>query len=446
MKTKETQKQLEIEQKKDTTQAEVKSDGPSIASIKNNKIAVIAASLALTALVLYFIFSGDGNKDKQENLEPVGVPPRSAVAPSETGESPFEIKKPDNTEEVGGERPIATDKPAAPEMPTVPLLPADTMMPESINLAPGVQPSKQQQAQQPLSQNQQLPNQINNQQIQSPPSPQPVAEQKKPVDPRYAPIVVFSNGNGGTAPSNGIGYDQNIINIKQDPTKNLEKTTTELKAKYLSDCAHTIAQGKMIRAVLETPISTEVPGSVRAIVSEPVFAECGTARLVLPGSRLIGSYSSEIKKGQGRVQIQWTRLILPNGIDLPINFNASDGYGRSGVPGDVDNKSGPILAKALMTSLLSVAAFAAGQALIGGNNVTSTTVSNVSQGATAVTGSAANQGLYDMTRVVTGTVSKIINDSINDTPVITIPQGTVITVNVGADIMVPESKGYAQSR
>ena len=100
----------------------------------------------------------------------------------------------------------------------------------------------------------------------------------------------------------------------------------------------TIAQGKLIDSVLETAINTDFEGKVRAIVSRDVFADFGRQVLIPKGSRIIGSYSGSVQRGQTRVLINWERLIRPDAIDIQINSPASDQFGRSGVPGSVDNK------------------------------------------------------------------------------------------------------------
>jgi len=116
-------------------------------------------------------------------------------------------------------------------------------------------------------------------------------------------------------------------------------STTEVEAVtagYVSDLSYKVLQGKAIPAVLETAVNSDLPGMMRASVSEPVYSEDGNALLIPQGSRLIGEYKSGIKRGQVRVFVIWSRLIRPDGIDIKLDSPGSDSLGRSGLTGFVD--------------------------------------------------------------------------------------------------------------
>lgn len=416
--------------------SEVDAGGPAIASAKKNRIIIIALSSVLITVVVYFVFFKQGEPQKApEKLQEVVIPPTKNVAADENGKSPFEIDVPKDKPKEDVE---LLDKPAVPQIPSLPdnvtaqpdqitppaapVVPADT---NAVTVAPN-QPSLPgaQQKQQPAN-----PVNANNSDNSSNDGGE---QKKKDVDPRYSPIIVFSGGGAG--PDLGVGYDKNIVNLNENSISKLEKTKPTVKATYVGDRSHSIVQGKLITAVLETAINTQIPGSVRGIVSRDVYGEAGNQVLIPRGSRLYGSYSSQIARGQGRVNISWTRLIRPDGVDLGISFNASDQFGRSGIPGEVDNKYGSVIAGSLLTSVLAVGTAAAANKLLGSNSSVSTTTSN---GSTTTTGSAANQAIADVSKTVIDTVGQIVNNTINTTPVITVPQGTKITVVVNADMNLP---------
>lgn len=121
-----------------------------------------------------------------------------------------------------------------------------------------------------------------------------------------------------------------------------------------------ITQGKIIDAVLETAISSDLQGTLRAIVSSNVYAEAGDTVLIPRGSRLIGSYSFDSNVARARININWNRIILPHGIDIAISSPGTDELGRAGVAGIVDNK----IASALFSSIL-LAGVSIGSAVIG---------------------------------------------------------------------------------
>ncbi|NUX01018.1 type VI secretion protein [Wolbachia endosymbiont of Madathamugadia hiepei] len=121
-----------------------------------------------------------------------------------------------------------------------------------------------------------------------------------------------------------------------------------------------ITQGKIIDAVLETAISSDLQGTLRAVVSSNVYAETGDTVLIPRGSRLIGGYSFESNVARARININWNRIILSHGIDIAISSPGTDELGRAGVAGIVDNK----IASALFSSIL-LAGVSIGSAVIG---------------------------------------------------------------------------------
>jgi type IV secretion system protein VirB10 len=425
MKSKLTQDQEPEENSEE--KVEVGYSGPAIAAAKKNKIAIIAASSVLITIVVYFLFFKNDNK-KPEKLQEV-LPPVVNVAPSDQGKSPFEIELPQKSSEDI----TFLSRPATPEVPTLPEMPANNQnQPSSFSPLQHLLPEPKTAAQQQNAVQQQL--QTPEQNVVQQPEKQP-EKKPEPVDPRYAPIVVFSGTAQGT-PGRGVGYENNIVQLNKDPIADLQKSKVGVTTTYINDRSHTIAQGKLLTAVLETAIDTELPGSVRAVISHDVYGEAGSEVLIPRGSRLFGSYSSKISRGQGRVDIGWTRLIRSDGVDLTISFNASDQFGRAGIAGEVDNKYGSIITSAMLTSVLAVGGVAAAQQLLNNNSTTTTTV-NPTQGSTTTTGNATNQAIYDVSKTLIDTVSAIVTDAINTNPVIRVPQGTRVTVIVNADINIP---------
>lgn len=95
-----------------------------------------------------------------------------------------------------------------------------------------------------------------------------------------------------------------------------------------------IAAGNFIHAILEPATNSDLPGSLRAIVSEPVYSEDGENMLVPRGSRLIGEYKSGMQQGQSRIFIVWQRLITPEGVSVQLGSGGVDSLGVSGMGAD----------------------------------------------------------------------------------------------------------------
>ncbi len=115
---------------------------------------------------------------------------------------------------------------------------------------------------------------------------------------------------------------------------NQAMVSTAVAAQKIAHPDYTIASGEFLHAVLETAINSDLPGEIRAVVSEPVYAYVGETPLIPAGSRLIGQYSSSVTEGQNRVFVIWNRVILPSGISAQLNSPGEDALGVAGEAAD----------------------------------------------------------------------------------------------------------------
>ncbi|OBX19653.1 type VI secretion protein [Erythrobacter sp. QSSC1-22B] len=111
------------------------------------------------------------------------------------------------------------------------------------------------------------------------------------------------------------------------------------QARAMTNPSTTVTQGTLIPAVLETAIDTNVPGFVRAVVSQDVKSFDGTRVLVPRSSRLIGQYQSGLQGGQKRAYVIWTRLIRPDGASVNLASPAVGFDGTTGLEGRVSGNS-----------------------------------------------------------------------------------------------------------
>ncbi len=169
-----------------------------------------------------------------------------------------------------------------------------------------------------------------------------------------------------------------------------------------------IAEGKMLAATLETAISSDLPGKLRAVVTSDVWSEDGSRRLIRRSSRLIGEYRSGLVRGQTRVFVIWTRLLQPDGTDVAIGSPGTDDIGRAGLTGTIDRHFVERFGAAFLLSLIGSATTASQ----GGN----TFVVNTSQSF----GQVAQESLQD---------------SINIPPTIYVDQGAAVQVFVARDLV-----------
>ena len=431
--------------------AEVKSEGPSIGLSKQNKFALIALVSLLSTIVIYIFFFDSSDSNNKKVTEPV---PNFAEKPPQSDKE-IDIPKimPRKASDEDSVDVVATEKPITPETPPLPDLPQEYQKDKSL-LTIEEKPNENEQK---IAETKKLVEDLKNEKIED----KKVEEKKvvedefagkkyQDVNPRYSPIILFSGGSGG--PSNSIGYDKNIIDLKKDPMKNLEKTKPTVKATLVEDRKYAIVQGKMLSAVLETSINSEIPGSVRGIVSRDVYGESGSEVLITKGSRLFGSYSSKITRGQARIDISWNRLIRTDGVDLSISFNASDQFGRAGIAGEVDNRYGNTIVNALLTSTVVAIGAATMQKILAPNQNASNQIQTSPlqggsfQGSLTTSTTASNQAIYDTSKAVVDIAKQIVTDTLDTQPVIRVPQGTKVTVIVNADMKLPPLKKSQTSR
>ena len=140
--------------------------------------------------------------------------------------------------------------------------------------------------------------------------------------------------------------------------------------------ATTVAQGTMIPAILETAINTDVPGYVRAVVSQDVRSYDGARVLVPRSSRLVGQYQSGLQAGQTRAYVVWTRLIRPDGVSVALQSAGTAFDGTTGLEGKVDthffSRFGSAMLLSVIGGLTTVASGGASVVLGGGQSAATT--------------------------------------------------------------------------
>lgn len=130
------------------------------------------------------------------------------------------------------------------------------------------------------------------------------------------------------------------------------------RAGQMRDLGRTVPEGTVIAAVLETAINSDLPGSVRGVVSRDVRSFDGSRVLIPRGSVLIGEYKSSDAVGQSRAFVVWSRIISPTGVTIDIGSPATDRLGRGGLTGEVDRHFGQRFGAAILLTVLQAGATA----------------------------------------------------------------------------------------
>lgn len=188
------------------------------------------------------------------------------------------------------------------------------------------------------------------------------------------------------------------------------------KAKVIANPANTIMQGTMIQAALETMIDTDLPGAIRAVVTENVHSYDGSQVLIPRGSRVIGAYNDQVDLGQRRAMIVWHRIIMPDSQTVDIGAYGGDAIGRAGVGGKVRTHAFQRFGSAALVSLISL-----GPALALSDD-------NGDSGSNQVAGTVSQN--------LSGGVGSTLSGYLNRQPTIAVAQGTVVSIMVDRDLEI----------
>lgn len=223
------------------------------------------------------------------------------------------------------------------------------------------------------------------------------------------------------------GFEANVINANTKADR--------VEATNIGQLNRTIAQGRLIHATMESALNTDLPAPIRAIVSRDTYGESGRVALIPKGSRLIGTYSTDISGAQSRVFVIWTRVIRPDGVDVMINSPLVDAIGQAGIGGQVDTKFQSIFSRSVLSSIVAIGTAMGSDEISGG----STTTTNSAVGGSSTTGDAATTATVNALNRLGGVSDNFIQRFLEMRPTILVDQGTVVNVFVNRDLVFPES-------
>ncbi|MBP2449658.1 TrbI/VirB10 family protein [Rhizobium leguminosarum] len=193
-------------------------------------------------------------------------------------------------------------------------------------------------------------------------------------------------------------------------------------SRLLLDPSHTVVQGTIISAVLETAIDTELPGNIRAQVMEPVYSFDGARVLMPSGTILIGEFNNDVNLAQRRVLIAWNRAITPSGQSIVLGSTGADTLGRSGTEGNVNNRYGTKFGAAILISAITTLP-----------SILSNRNSQSESGTTSKVGGGQVAG--QMSDTASDQASGVLDKYLSLPPAIRIPQGEEIRVFVNRDLV-----------
>jgi len=264
----------------------------------------------------------------------------------------------------------------------------------------------------------------------APPPPQEAAEPPADEFPERfrSKLVVIDNAASGTAGSLTGGEGEGLTVAGEDRSSKFLAAAASIgdrsaKARKIERIDALVPEGTLIPGILETAIVSDLPGQVRAIVSQDVYSFDGRRVLIPTGTRLIGEYQSEVTRGQTRIFVVWTRMLRDDGVSVRLNSIGADSLGRAGLTGRVDKKFRERFGAAILLSVVGAGA----SYLTGYGSRTATGDSEDAQRAEELARETLAQTFSDM-------ANQALGDSLRIPPTISVSQGERIFVFVRQDL------------
>lgn len=177
-----------------------------------------------------------------------------------------------------------------------------------------------------------------------------------------------------------------------------------------------LAKGTLIDCVLNTALTSGVPGMASCTTSKPVYSDNGKTLLIERGSTISGEFNGQMKTGQSRMYVLWTRLKTPKGVIVNLDSPGADALGRPGLSGEIDKHWWERIGSAFMLSLVQDAIGYA--ATRGANN---------NNGASQMYFQNTQQSGENM-------AAAILKETISIPPTLSKNQGDRVTVYVARDV------------
>jgi len=182
-------------------------------------------------------------------------------------------------------------------------------------------------------------------------------------------------------------------------------------------------EGTSIPIVLTRDVNSDLPGQISAMVTQPIYDSVNNRYLVIPaGSRLIGSYNSDVVPGQSRLLMAFSRMFFPSGASVRLGaMQANDVSGAAGADAEVSTHFFKMFSTSLIIGAVALAAAP-------GASNTNLTI-NMSGGGSGA-GAAAGQILAD-------TVKRVLDRNQNIKPTLSLGKGERLTLTTTRDMILP---------
>lgn len=192
-----------------------------------------------------------------------------------------------------------------------------------------------------------------------------------------------------------------------------------------------IQAGDVLPALMLSEIDSSLPGQIIAQVSQHVYDTPTKTQLLIPqGTKLIGTYSSEVGYGQKALLVAWQRLGYPDGKTLDLgSMPGATGSGASGLTDLVNNHYIRLFGSALLMSAVTAGVTFSQQQAQGAGIPGQVAIPQYNAG------TAMSQALGQQLGQVT---AQLIAKNLSIAPELTIRPGYRFNVVVVKDLVLPK--------
>lgn len=155
------------------------------------------------------------------------------------------------------------------------------------------------------------------------------------------------SGDSGTQP--GQTGNSGIAQFGPNGQADRWKLDSKIEAPH---SPYELRAGFVIPATLISGINSELPGQIIGQVAQDVFDSATGNHLLIPqGSRLVGTYMSNVAYGQAWLLVAWQRIIFPDGKALDLgSMPGANSAGYAGFNDQVNNHFFRIFGSAILMS------------------------------------------------------------------------------------------------
>ena len=120
----------------------------------------------------------------------------------------------------------------------------------------------------------------------------------------------------------------------------------------LANRDYLLTQGAMLDCVLETKIVSSVAGMTSCHLTRDIYSSNGRVVVLDRGSKVVGFYQGDLKQGQPRIFVQWSRVETPKGVVINLDSPGTGPLGEGGMSGYIDKHFGQRFGGAILLSLV----------------------------------------------------------------------------------------------